>query len=353
MPVNKANERTSTMGKSVRLADIAAELGVSIVTVSKALSGQKGVGEELRQKIIALADEMGYKLPSSDSSSRSTKTQEGYTIGVIIHEKYLDSRDSFYIKLYQEIVTKAISLGTFVSLQVISEVMEESLEIANITKGVSFDGLIILGRFNNEYYEKLVSSYDIPMINTDFYSESVNPDSVISDNFYGAYRITNYLFEKGHTKIAYVGSINETDSIMDRFMGYSKSILQHGCTVREDWIIPDWDKEGMHRLQEFDLPEEMPTAFFCNNDMVAGNLINQLESMGLSIPEDISVVGYDNFIYTGICDVEITTYEVDLKEMAHKSVNGLIKKIQGDGYRPGMRIVQGRLIEKDSVRKID
>lgn len=341
------------MGKAVRLADIAAELGVSIVTVSKALSGQKGVGEELRKKIITLADEMGYKLPSADSITKNVKAQKGYTIGVIIHEKYLDSRDSFYIKLYQEIVTKAIGLGTFVSLQVISEAMEESLEIIDINKGVSFDGLIILGRFDNEYYKKLASTYDIPMINTDFYSESYNLDSVISDNFYGAYRITNYLFENGHTKIGYVGSIGETDSIMDRFMGYTKSILQHGCSVREDWIIPDWDEDGMHRLQEFSLPEEMPTAFFCNNDMVAANLINQLESMGLSIPDDISVVGYDNFIYAGICDVEITTYEVNLKEMAHKSVHGLIKKIQGDGFRPGMRIVQGRLIEKESVKRLN
>ena len=102
------------MGKAVRLADIAAELGVSIVTVSKALSGQKGVGEELRKKIITLADEMGYKLPSADPITKNVKAQKGYTIGVIIHEKYLDSRDSFYIKLYQEIVTKAIGLGTFV-----------------------------------------------------------------------------------------------------------------------------------------------------------------------------------------------------------------------------------------------
>lgn len=340
------------MAKAVRLADIANELGVSIVTVSKALSGQKGVSEELRRRIIELADEMGYKLPSAESGVKPMKSQEAYRISVIIHEKYLDSRDSFYIKLYQEVVTKAIGLGSFVSLQVVSEQMEESGDVNGIIKGSSFDGLIVMGRFNDEYYKKIVSECNIPMINTDFYSECANPDSVVSDNFYGAYRMTNYLFDKGHTRIAYVGSIKETDSIMDRFMGYVKSIIQHGMNVRHDWIIPDWDENGNHRLQEFDLPDEMPTAFFCNNDMTAANLINQLEAMGISVPDDISVVGYDNFYYPGICDVEITTYEIDLKEMAHKSVNALVKKIQGGDYRPGMRIIQGHLVEKDSVKKV-
>lgn len=340
------------MAKAVRLADIANEVGVSIVTVSKALSGQKGVGEELRQKIVALADEKGYKLPSSDTSGKAVRVQAGYKISVIIHEKYLDSRDSFYIKLYQEIVTKAINSGSFVSLQVVSEFAEASRNVSDAIHGVGFDGLIVLGKFTDDYYEQLVKECCIPMVNTDFYREKDNPDSVVSDNFYGAYRMTNYLFEKGHTKIAYVGSVNETDSIMDRFMGYSKSIMQHGMTVRNDWIIPDWEEGGKHRLQEFDLPEEMPTAFFCNNDMTAGSLINQLESMEISVPEDISVVGYDNFIYPGLCDVEITTYEVDLKEMANISMNVLYKKIQGEEYKSGMRIVQGHLIEKESVKSI-
>ena len=340
------------MAKAVRLADIANELGVSIVTVSKALSGQKGVSEELRQRIIALADEMGYRLPSADSGTKPDILQKGYKLAVITHEKYLDSRDSFYIKLYQEIVTKAIKLGSFVSLQVVNESVMESMHITNVLHDASFDGLIIMGKLNDNVYEHIVNECKVPVINTDFYNESTNPDSVVSDNFYGAFTITNYLFEKGHTKIAYVGSIKETDSIMDRFMGYTKSVIQHGESVRYDWIIPDWDAEGNHRLQEFELPKEMPTAFFCNNDMTAGTLINQLESIGISVPEDISVVGYDNFIYPGLCDIDITTYEIDLKEMAHKSVNGLIKKIQGTGYRPGMRIVQGRLIEKDSVKSL-
>ena len=90
----------------------------------------------------------------------------------------------------------------------------------------------------------------------------------------------------------------------------------------------------------------------CNCDLAASFLIKKLEAMGLNVPEDVSVVGYDNFIYPGMCDVEITTYEVDTKEMARRAVHTLIKKISGEDYRHRVYIVEGQLVIKDSVKNI-
>lgn len=339
------------MAKAVKLADIAGELGVSIVTVSKALSGQKGVSEDLREKIIKLADEKGYKLPAE----RTEPDLQNVKIGVLVHERYLDSRDSFYIKLYQEIVTKAIPMGVFVTLQVVNFAMEKSGDIDFLIGGQQLDGLIVLGRFSEKFYSRLVEKCSVPIMNTDFYYENYDMDSIVSDNYFGAYRLTNYLYDMGHTSISFVGSIGATDSIMDRYMGYMKSVIEHGDIVREDWVIPDWtlDTAEQYRKGDFNLPDEMPTAFFCNNDMTAGVLINQLESLGYEVPEDFSIVGYDNYIYPGMCDVEITTYEVDLPEMAQQSVNNLIKKVRDNEHHTGMRIVQGHLVEKSSVKKIN
>ena len=81
-------------------------------------------------------------------------------------------------------------------------------------------------------------------------------------------------------------------------------------------------------------------------------LVKKLENAGYRIPEDISVVGYDNYLYPGLCDVELTTYEVDIKEMARRAVNNLLKKIKGKKYRTGIYIVEGHLVEKDSVKSI-
>ena len=95
----------------------------------------------------------------------------------------------------------------------------------------------------------------------------------------------------------------------------------------------------------------MPTAFVCNCDLSASQLIKKLKEKGYRVPEDISVVGFDNYLYPGLCDVEITTYEVDMKEMARKSINNLLRKISGEYYKQGITIVEGHIVLKDSVRR--
>ena len=121
--------------------------------------------------------------------------------------------------------------------------------------------------------------------------------------------------------------------------------------MRPEWIIEDREREhgSIDPENYIRLPGQLPTAFVCNCDIAASFLIKALEVRGLRVPQDVSVVGYDNFIYPGICDVEITTYEVDIKEMARRAVHTLIKKIAGEEYRHRVYIVEGQLVIKDSV----
>ena len=130
--------------------------------------------------------------------------------------------------------------------------------------------------------------------------------------------------------------------------------MEHGCEVRPEWIIDDREKEqgSIDAESYIRLPKELPTAFVCNCDLAASFLIKKLEAEGLKVPQDISVVGYDNYIYPGMCDVEITTYEVDIKEMARRAVHTLIKKISGEDYRHRVYIVEGQLVIKGSVKDI-
>ena len=107
-------------------------------------------------------------------------------------------------------------------------------------------------------------------------------------------------------------------------------------------------KIDMDRLLQ--LPKEMPTAFVCNCDLTASFLIRRLHEHGYRVPEDISVVGYDNYLFPGLCDVAITTYEVDMKEMARQTVHTLIRKMAGEPYRQGICIVEGHMVTKDSVK---
>ena len=341
------------MAKSVKLADIAKQCGVSTVTVSKALSGQKGVSEEMREKIVQLANELGYKQPSAK------KTQEvaskSYNIAVLIHERYLDKYDSFYFRLYQNIASNAVSVGSFTTLEVVTNEAERSCTLPLLVQENKADGVIIMGEFSQEYLEMLIKSpSNVPFVYLDTCDTRVEMDSVISDSFYGSYYMTNYLFEMGHKKIGFVGNILGTSSITDRYLGYVKSLMEHGLKYSDICIIEDRSVETgiMYSSDNLEIPKNMPTAFVCNCDLAASVLIKRLEDDGYNVPDDFSVVGYDNYLFPGLCDVELTTYEVDMVEMVKKVLDIVISRLEGKPYKSGINIIEGRMIIRDSVKQI-
>jgi len=164
------------------------------------------------------------------------------------------------------------------------------------------------------------------------------------------------MVDMGHTKIAYVGSLLYTKSITDRYFGYAKSMLEHGVDIKKEWIIQDRDNEYAVGALKFDKVleqmQDMPTAFACNSDLTASFFIKALKEKKYDVPGDISIVGFDNYLYPGLCDVDITTYEVDLKEMARRAIHILLKKVSGERYKQGIYIVEGHLVLKDSVKDI-
>ena len=338
------------MAKTVKLADIAEKVGVSTVTVSKALSGQKGVSEEMREKIKQLADELGYRSPSENK--RQT-TEKQYNIGVIIQEVYLDKYDSFYLTMYQELNKRAVARGCFTLLESMSRESVLSNVMPLLVQEKKVDGLIVVGDMTQTYMEHLEENAGIPGVCMDFYNDTINLDTVISNSFYGTYALTNYLFQMGHKKIAYVGTVGTTNSITDRYLGYAKSLLEHHIEVRKDYVIDDRDtKTGRMDLDKYyQLPEDMPSAFVCNCDLAASYLIRKLRANGYRVPEDISVVGFDNYLFPGLCDIGITTYEVNIGEMARRVVHKIVRKIANENYTAGVFIVDGHMVIKDSVTR--
>lgn len=158
----------------------------------------------------------------------------------------------------------------------------------------------------------------------DFYDEHADIDSVVTDNFYGAYELTNYLIAQGHRDIAYAGNIYSTSSIQDRFLGYYKSLLEHRLPLRNEWVLSDRDDEGA--FVEMELPQPLPTAFVCNCDQVAHNLVHKLIALGYRVPEDCSVVGFDNDVYATLIVPQLTTVGVDIEQMARTAIDSMMKK---------------------------
>lgn len=340
------------MAKAVKLADIAQKVGVSTVTVSKALSGQKGVSDEVRLRIQRLAEEMGYV---SLSVSKMQNTRKTYNIGVIISERYCDQRESFYWQMYQEVATRAVTKESFTLLEILKFKDENDLNMPKLLTENKVDGLIIIGLLKEEYFHMLIDNIRVPYVCLDFYDKKHECDCVVTDNYYGMYKLTNYLFDMGHTKIAYVGTLCYTSSITDRYFGYHKSMLEHGQKIPDEWVIDDRYFESGDRDEafEFKIPEDnMPTAFVCNCDLTADVLIGVLREKGYEVPTDISIVGFDNYIIQNNAGFGITTYEVDVKEMVRNTISTLLKKVCGEHYKKGITTVEGRMVIKESVKDL-
>ena len=267
----------------VRLADIAKVAGVSAVTVHNAITGQKGVSDEMRARILEIAKEMGYRQPGS--GARNTQGKSLRCIGVVIPERYLAEYTTFYWKMYQEMALAATEKSCMVTVEILKQEMEDEMIAPCIAKEQTVDALILMGDTSRDYIHYLKKNVDLPIVFLDFYDNELAKDAVIADNFHGMYLMTEYLYEHGLTKLAFVGSIHFSSSIMDRYCGFSKAVLEHRDVTPAEWILEDRDERGQIEIH---LPEQMPEAFVCNCDLTAGLLMLELEKRGISVPEDVS-----------------------------------------------------------------
>ncbi len=334
------------MKKTVRLSDIAERLQVSTVTVSNALAGQKGVSEELRARIKQVAAEMGYQTRGSSVGNG----KKILNVGVIIGEKYLGPYPSYYWKVYQELSLIAGLHSCVILFEVLRHEREDALQLPLFAMEQQVQGLIVIGEISRRYLEFLDRQPDLPMVMVDFMMRGLHSPSVMADNYYGMYKMVNYLIEQGHQEIAYVGTLLSSNSITDRYFGYRKALLESGLEMNPDWVINDRTMEG--QIGNIRLPDRMPTAFACNCDLTASEMVNLLESRGYRIPEDISIVGFDNYLYEGLCDITITSYEVDIKEMVRCAVKIIASLVEHGSAPSDMRLVSGTVVEKESVRQI-
>ncbi|MDO4491414.1 MAG: substrate-binding domain-containing protein [Lachnospiraceae bacterium] len=333
------------MAKSVTLADIAAKVGVSNVAVSKALSGKPGVSDEMRLKIKQVADELGYV---TSASLRGTVVETG-NIGVVIPENYYGYSTSFYGQLYEHVVRTLFDNKYYGILEILSEEDEKAEKSPIVMQDGKVDGLIFLGHLDKEYIQKMMKQTELPVFFLDTYASAIEFDTVISDGYHGMYLMTRYLIDQGHRKIGFVGNPDSTSSIMDRYWGYRKALREAGIPYDPSWEIHDRELKGK-LYDKIEVPEVVLDAYACNCDLAAYRLIQSLEEVGYSVPEMVSVVGFDNFLPMGVVsDDRITSYEVNMERMAEVCVKSLIRKIKHKKYVSGVQIVTGRIVEKESV----
>ena len=323
------------------MRDIAREVGTSVVTVSKALSGQNGMSAETRERILQKAEELGYTYSGGG-------TEKGpLNIGILIPERYFES-DSYYSGIYRKVVRHLTEKGHFGLLELLSRESEEGLRLPNLLQSGRADGIILLGEPTKAYY-RMIARENVPLLFLDFYDEQANADAVAGDNTYGTYRLTSHLIRLGHRRIGFVGTRTATESIMDRYLGFYRAMLTHELPIREEWILPDRKADGTLEMPE--LPDDMPDALVCNCDLTARLMIRRLQERGYRVPEDVSVTGFDDYPPGGEGDLPLSTFRVDTEAMADMAVKMIAERCRGSAKPFGRLVIGGQPVYRESERE--
>lgn len=330
--------------KQVTIADIAKACGTSTVTVSKALCGRSGVSEEVRAKIRETADKMGYV------STKSVSNKMEGVIGVLIPNKFINPNGSFYWALYNDILKLLKSEGISCIQENIGAEEESALAVPNLFSNNRITGVISLGQLSAPYLHMLMNHTN-NLVLLDYYVPDTEVDCVVTNGYHGGYMLTNHLISLGHKEIGFIGTRTATTSIFDRFMGYVKGMLENGLEINPGWIIPDRLPDG-EQFERLEFPDKLPSAFVCNCDETAFAAIRDLKARGLSVPRDISIVGYDNYLISEISDPPITTINVDSEEMAEAAIRALFERVSNPSLPKKTRILTGKLVVKESTREI-
>lgn len=331
------------MGKRVTLQMIAERAGVSAVTVSNVLSGKKGAGAEVCSRVLAIADELGYR--------REKKRDEPcfYRIGVMIAERYVKEYISYYMNLYKLIAHEALQQKCFTVLDVVSEEREKLRERFYAFENTEIQGILIIGEMNPEFVKKLAPVNGLPVVCVDFYNADLELDFIVANSFRGMQEVTEQVIRSGCKELIFLGTPEATSSIMDRYLGFCKAVLMHGLSEKPP--LYDREKSRYSNKITFELPEKLPDAFICNCEQTAVTLTRNLRKRGLKIPDDVSVAAFDRFLETDEAGLQFLTYACDEKAMAEISVSTLIRRINGDNCQKGIRMVEGAVVDGNTVKR--
>ena len=334
----------------VSMKDISLQCDVSVATVSKALNGREDISRETKERICRVAKELGY-LPNS--SARALKTNRTYNLGVL----FVDEANSGLTHSYFSHVLDSFRRGaeeegydiTFIS----NHAGKEEMSYYEHSKYRGVDGVVIACvDFHDPAVVELANG-DIPVVTIDFSFN--NRTSILSDNVSGMKEIVHYIVENGHRKIAYIHGADSSVT-RNRVGCFYRTLNELGIEVPDEYVregVYHDPKSSMIITKELLVLDDRPTCIIYPDDFSCIGGINVIEGEGLSILEDISVVGYDGQRIAKVMEPKITTYKQDTAELGKVAAKKLIEAIEQPKTALIERIVvKGELVRGKSVKRL-
>ena len=327
------------------MQQIADTLGISKVSVSKALNNQPGVGPKLREAIYQKARELGYEKKSRDTSKILVDQ-----LGLLVSDRYYFENEQFYTKIHFFLLQECSRRKIGLYLHVLDHDKSPEEDLVPFLQDHSFQGLFVTGWMEDPYLDLLIH-HPIPKVAIDFYRFTMAMDSVIIDNYYAGYLATSYLIEHGHRDIGFLGDQRSTSSVSDRFYGYLKALDQNELKYRTQWHIAENYEKGMF-THKFSVPQPLPTSFVCHCDSAAYQLMLLLRGQGVKVPGDVSLIAFDNTDSSQKSNPKITTIDIDKQHLAVKGLEQLLWRIEHPLAEPQRVELNTRLIERETVQTL-
>lgn len=335
----------------MRIKDIAKILNVSPSTVSKALNNRPGVNPALREKIIETAQKLNYK---KDMIASSLRTARSYIIGIMIP----DVSNSFFGRLVLSIEKILYQRNYRYILSNTDEETKKELEYISTFMRYNTDGIITATSAVSSkqkiarYYRNFLAQKK-PVVFVDRLIKGLDASYVIVDNIGAAYEAVLYLKNRGHRKIgAVVGPINIYTS-KKRFEGFIKAIKDLQLETKEQWILRgEYSIDISRRVTKemFNKIKELPTALISFNNIMTIGILEAFEDLGVNIPNDISLISFDDTPWHRFSKVPITSIEQPVEEMGIIAATILVELLDSSRKKNRKVVLKAKLIERGSVR---
>ncbi|MFC0213625.1 LacI family DNA-binding transcriptional regulator [Paenibacillus chartarius] len=342
----------------MNLDDIAKKAGVSKSAVSFALNGKPGISAETRQRILQIAEEAGYSLKqrplASDNAAKSLTFLVFANSGIVLEQYY---QQPFFRELIHFIEERCRSQGySLIFSTVDKEFFERDIRVIAEEKRSS--GIILLGtNLTAEQVSTISEIFGTHLVVLDTHFDTLPVHFVGINNFMGAYQAGAYLTGMGHRTFGYIASNVRIHNFEERKRGFLQSLSEQGLEVPRGsffsvapTMLSSQDDLKRQLESHLQLNGKLPSAVFCECDYIAISAMKTLAELGISVPAEISVVGFDNITEAMVVSPELTTIHVEKERMAHLAVDMLIESLErGQQVKTKIK-VDTRLVIRNSAQ---
>ncbi|GGA71515.1 LacI family DNA-binding transcriptional regulator [Ornithinibacillus halotolerans] len=335
------------------IKDVAAKAGVSVSVVSKAFNNYADVNEKTRQRIFAVAEELNYS-PNIVAKNLSSKKQR--TIGLISSGVLNNNeKDTNAFDIFKGVYTALEETQYELSIFLIDSQKQKQKSYAQFCRERNIGGTILQGmRTDDPYFKELIDT-KLPVVYVDIITGLENKliGSVSIDNRKASFEIASHLLERNHRDIVIMAGTKETFVNMERIKGVEEAFYSYGLELTNSSVLfANFSEEEAYLLAKDYLKKKRPTAFLCFSDLMAFGVIRAVTEAGLSIPEDVSVTGFDNLVFSNYSNPKLTTVQQDFVEIGRQAAI-LLQNLMNNKVDKNQVFVEHELVSRDSVRTLE